>query len=426
MPALARLVAFGRHAVVLWLLFALVHAWLGMLNLVGPGQPFGDVELVYRFWVERGLQEGQWVGIDTSWVYPLLALVPMIAAYVAGPEFYGAAWLSIVTALNAAAFVAIIGVQARVPSVRATIAAGWMLFLLLLGPIALGRLDAVTVAVALVAAALAFDHPRWAGTLLAVGAWIKIWPAALLLAALVALRRRRSVLLGALVVCIVVTATGLALGAGGALISAVVEHSTRGLQVESPVATAWLWAGIAEVGGARVYYDTSLLTFQVLGEGTALAADLTTPLLALAVLAVAALGVLAMRAGATQAYLLPVLGLALVMTLILVNKVGSPQFASWIAVPVILGLLARERGGASFLVPAVLALVIAGLTQLVYPVLYDRLLALDPALVLILTLRNVLYAVLWGWAVVRLTALAHGPRSGTSYDSRMTVDRASS
>jgi len=404
-----RLFSFGRNAIVLWVLFALVHGWLGVLNLVGPGQPFGDVEIVYRFWVERGLTDGQWVGIDTSWVYPLLALVPMLAAFVAGPDLYGAAWLSMVTALHAGAFLALIGVHARVPAARAAIAAGWMLFLMLLGPIALGRLDAVTVAIALVGVVLALDHPRWAGALLAIGAWVKVWPAALLLAALVALRHRVRVFVAAVTVCAVVIVVGLSLGAGGALFSAVTEQSARGLQVESPVAIPWLWAATANPLAAWVYYDTSILTFQVVGDGSAVAAQLTTPILALVVLAILALGAVAVARGHDQAALFPVLSLALVMALITVNKVGSPQFVSWIAVPVLLGLVLRARGGVSFLVPAILALAIAGLTQLIYPVFYDRLLALEPALVLVLTMRNVLYLVLLGWAVQQIAALCWRP-----------------
>ncbi|MER3389501.1 MAG: glycosyltransferase 87 family protein [Microcella sp.] len=426
MPAAARFLALGQSALVLWALFALVHAWLGILNLMGPGQPFGDVLVVYPFWVERGLNEGQWVGIDTSWVYPLLALVPMLAAYAAGPEWYGVAWLVMVSSLNAAAYLALLGARPRVPGARAAIAAGWMLFLLLLGPVALGRIDAVTVALAVTAVVLVRDHPRWAGALLAAGAWVKVWPAAVLVAALIAVRRRLAVLIGALAVSLAVVAVGLALGAGGALFSAVVEQSARGLQVESPAATPWLWAAVAAPGVARVEYDPALLTFQVVGPGTDLVAALTTPALALVVIVVAVLGVVAARRGIDEALLLPVLALALVMSLVLVNKVGSPQLASWVVVPVILGLLLQGRGGDSFLVPAILALAIAGSTQLVYPVLYDRLLALDPALVLVLTVRNLLYAALWGWALVRLAGTLRLARRSNPYDARMTVEGASS
>ena len=426
MPAVARFLTLGRRALVLWVLFALVHAWLGILNLIGPGQPFGDVLYVYPFWVERGLLDGQWVGITTSWVYPLLALVPMLAAYAAGPEWYGAVWLGMVTALHAAAYLALLGARARVPASRAAIAAGWMLFLLLLGPVALGRIDAVTVALAIVAVALLPDHPRWAGALLAVGAWVKVWPAAVIVAALIAVKRRAAVLVGALVVSLAVVGVGLALGAGAALFSAVTEQSARGLQVESPVATPWLWAALADRGAAQVSYDSALLTFQVLGAGTDLAAALTTPTLALVVIAVAGLGVLAVRRGVAEARLLPVLALALVMSLVLVNKVGSPQLASWVVVRVVLGLLLQRRGGEPFVVPAVLALAIAASTQVVYPVLYERLLALDPALVLVLTVRNLLYLALWAWAVSRLAGLLRDPRRSGAYDSRKLTEGASS
>jgi hypothetical protein len=80
--------------------------------------------------------------------------------------------------------------------------------------------------------------------------------------------------------------------------------------------------------------------------------------------------------------------------------VGSPQFVSWLAVPVVLGIATRIAGtGRSYRTPAAIVLVIAGLTQVVYPFLYDRLLQLDPALLIVLTGRNLLYFVLLGWAI---------------------------
>lgn len=395
-------------AVSLWIAFAVVHLWLGFLNLYGPGLPMGDVTYVYLFWVERGVLGSEWVGIDTSWVYPLLALAPMLAAYVFGPDLYGTTWLTLVMMLNAAALVSIIGVQERAR--RAAVAWWWMLFLVALGPIALGRIDAITVPVALVAVMLIADHPKWGGALLAIGAWIKVWPAGLLLAALVALRARGAVLAAAVAVSMLVIATGIALGGASALLTPITEQTGRGLQVESPVSTVWLWAAAAGEWAASVYYDQGILTWQVVGDGSQLAADLMTPLLALAVLAVVSLGIVAARRGVDEVELLPVLSLALVMALITVNKVGSPQFATWIAVPVVLGLAWQAWGGVSFRVPAVLALVIAGLTQVVYPVLYGSLLALDPRMLVVLSARNVLYAALLAWAVGQLIALCSRPR----------------
>lgn len=395
-------------AVSLWIAFAAVHLWLGYLNLYGPGLPMGDVTYVYLFWVERGVLADQWVGIDTSWVYPLLALVPMLAAYVFGPALYGTTWLTIVMALNAVALISIIGVEERAR--RAVVAWWWMLFLVAVGPIALGRIDAITVPVAMVAVMLIADHPKWGGALLAVGAWIKIWPAGLLLAALVALRNRGAVMLSAVTVTMLVVAAGLALGGASALLTPITEQTGRGLQVESLVSTVWLWAAAAGEWAARVYYDQGILTWQVFGEGSQLAADLMTPVLALVVLAIVSLGLLAVRRGVDEVELFPVLSLAMVMALITVNKVGSPQFATWIAVPIVLGLAWQRWGGISFRVPAILALVTATLTQVVYPVLYASLLSLNPFMLTVLTARNLLYVALLGWAVWQLVALCRRPR----------------
>jgi hypothetical protein len=117
------------------------------------------------------------------------------------------------------------------------------------------------------------------------------------------------------------------------------------------------------------------------------------------------LGVRAVRGGAPAARVLPSLALALVVALIAVNKVGSPQFISWIAVPIVLGLVTE---GVGFRVPAVLALIIAGLTQVIYPYLYFALVELQPAMLVTLTARNILEFVLLGWAVL---ALIRVPRS---------------
>lgn len=418
------IVTAGGSAVTLWLAFAAVHLWLGYLNLYGPGLPMGDVTYVYLFWVERGVLGSEWVGIDTSWVYPLLALVPMLAAYIFGPDLYGTTWLTIVMALNAVAFISIIGVEERAR--RAAIAWWWMLFLVLVGPIALGRIDAITVPVAMVAVMLIADHPKWGGALLAVGAWIKIWPAGLLLAALVALRSRSAVLGSAVVVTMLVVAAGLAFGGASALLTPITEQTGRGLQVESLVSTVWLWAAAAGQWAARVYYDQGILTWQVFGDGSQLAADLMTPVLALVVLAIVSLGVVAVRRGVAEVELFPVLALAMVMVLITVNKVGSPQFATWIAVPIVLGLTWQRWGGLSFRLPAVLALVTASLTQVVYPVLYASLLSLDPVMLTVLTARNLLYVALLGWAVWHLVALCRRPREAVPVATFSASEGASS
>ncbi len=70
---------------------------------------------------EHGLEAGIWPGIDTAWVYPIVALVPMIVAYLFGPDFYVPTWLTFVMIVDAAAF-AVITAFGRDPRVARV---GW-------------------------------------------------------------------------------------------------------------------------------------------------------------------------------------------------------------------------------------------------------------------------------------------------------------
>lgn len=70
----------------MWTVFVLVHLVVIGLALFGPGYPLGDVEVVYRGWAENVLA-GRIPGITEDFVYPLLALVPIVsAAYFGAPS----------------------------------------------------------------------------------------------------------------------------------------------------------------------------------------------------------------------------------------------------------------------------------------------------------------------------------------------------
>jgi hypothetical protein len=386
-----------------WGAFVAVHVLLGWICLGMPGTgigeyalglPLGDVTLVYRPWVEQALSGSGVPGIDEPWVYPIAALLPMMAAMAAGPEHYGLVWLVLVTLLNAGALALLLG---RGTSPRRRGAAWWwIVFTAALGPIAVARIDAITVPLAVSALLLVAQHPRIGGTLLAIATWIKVWPAALIGALLLASTRRWVVLAAGVVTSAVLG--GIVIGAGGGahLASFVFEQTGRGLQIEAPVAVPYLWIAAAGLESSYIYYSTEILTFQVAGPHTEVVAAVMTPLLACAAAAVAALGVRAVRLGAPVVRVLPPLALALVVTFQLVNKVGSPQFLTWLVAPIVLGIVWRGR---RYVIPAGIALALAALTQLVYPYLYSRLLAADPVLVAVLTVRNIGYVVLLCWAV---------------------------
>jgi glycosyl transferase family 87 len=389
--------AVASSPISVWAAFVLAHLWLGLVNLYGEGLPLGDVTIVYRFWMDQAMQ-GTWVGIDTAWVYPIVALVPMLVSLLFGADQYASTWLSMVMILNAVAFGFVTGWGRS--RERVVLGWWWIGFLLLLGPIALGRIDSVTVPVAMVGVLVLATRPRAAAVLLTIATWIKIWPAAIVLAAVIALRQRWRIVAVAAIVSAGIVAIALLLGAGQNVVSFITQQTGRGLQIESPVSTIWLWRAFSGELGTYVYYDQAILTYQVEGAGTEAAASVMTPLLLVVVAVIALLGVRALRSGAAPADLLPPLALAFVTAFIAVNKVGSPQFVSWLAVPIVLGIATRIAGtGRSFSTPAAIVLAIAGLTQLVYPYLYLELLQLDPLMLIVLTARNLLYFVLLGWAV---------------------------
>jgi hypothetical protein len=415
-PAGATLRNVAGRRLTLWIAFVLVHVWLGVVNLTAASYPMNDVTGVYRHWTDQAVLAGYWVGIDGPFVYPVLALVPMLAARALGPDLFGGTWLAIVLLVDSVAFATITGwLRTRG---RPLVAWWWIAFLLLLGPIAVGRIDSITVPLAIVGLLLLSTRPTAAAVVLAVATWTKVWPAALLAAIVVAARTRAQVAAAAVGTTLAIVVVALAFGSGAHVLSFFAQQAGRGLQVEAPVTTFWMWRAMLGADDTEVYFDRDILTYQVRGPGVEQVAALMTPVLAVVALLIVLLGIRAVRRGTAAVDLLPPLALALVVTLIAVNKVGSPQFVGWIAAPVVLGLVTRTAGrGIPFRTPAVLALLIAALTQLVYPYLYGELIDLAPALVVVLAARNVMFFVLLGWAVravVRLPArTGHSVRQGS-------------
>lgn len=396
----------ARRPVGLWVAFGAVHAWLAFLGVVvAPASSFHDVDL-YRYWMFVGLYTDQWPVLDTAWVYPAGAMVPMLLPALTGATTtvgYAIGWCLMVTLLDAGATVALLRHRAGTDGTPRTTGAWWWLgFLLLLGPVAMGRLDGIVAPLMVLALVAGLRHPRAAALLLAAGAWIKIAPGALLLPLAVAVRRPvRDVVVPALAVSGVVVAVVTVLGGGRNWLSFLSTQQGRGVQVESVTATPWviasLWRDDVSVG-----LNDALVTWEVSGPGTVAAAQVLDVVLVLAVGAVAALLWRARQEGRAVAALLPG-ALALLSVLIVANKVGSPQLLAWLAAPVAVLLTVTSDVGRSWLRPAAgLLLATAALTQVVFPWGYTRLLSGDALVTTLLVARNVALVAVLTLAVVGL------------------------
>ncbi len=395
---------YERRKNVIWAFVGLHVAFLIALSpAIFTGDALGDLPL-YRSWAFAGLGLGEWEGISLQWVYPIGALVPIVAAALAGPLLYQLLWFLMTTALNALSIV-VLTKDGKANSFRA--AWWWMLFLLLMSPVALLRLEGITAPLVVIGLTLVARRPVVASFLLSAAAWIKVWPAAVVLALVTAERRRWTILCGGIALTLAIVVTVYAFGGIRFIDGFIAMQSDRGLQLEAPISSLWLWMADLGVPGAYIWVNTSINAEEVTGPGDSIAAGVMDIAMLGVVLAILALMIWILRTRRQDAGLFLVGSLALVTALVVFNKVGSPQYMLWIAPVVVVGLRFDWRGWRT---PAVLLMVIAALTTIVFPILYIPLTEGDMGVAALLTARNGLLVAVLVWAVAQLWAMARAPR----------------
>ncbi|MGI3780967.1 MAG: glycosyltransferase 87 family protein [Janthinobacterium lividum] len=278
----------------------------------------------------------------------------------------------------------------------------WIAYVFLVGPLCYTRFDMVP-AVLAGGALLAARHWPWlTGALTGLGAAIKLWPA-LLAGAFAARRPGRGQLLGAFVVVgFGLAALSLVTGGASRLFSPLTWQSGRGLQIESVWATPLMVARAFDPARWTVRYST-FQAYEVFGPGvsTLLVVSTTATVLGLGV--TVALFVRGYRNPEVTTVGLGLLVLATIAITTITNKTLSPQYLLWLGGPAAALLLARNSEGPRWARVlgrlAVQLLVLALLTQLTYPLLYNGLLgrgtaALAVASTVVTVLRNLSLLVL--------------------------------
>lgn len=414
---LGRRVLRSRRALIL--AFVALHlaflAWLLPLMLAGVVE--GDLPL-YRQWAMHAIDHGVWAGIDYDWVYPVGALLPVVLPGIFGAASYQLVWFVLLTAANGVSLWVLTDAGRRRSAYPA--AWWWLAMLLLLSPVALLRLEGFTGPMVIVALVLLGTRPRLASALLAAAAWIKVWPAAVLLAAVIASGRRRVIAISAALTSFVVVGVAVAAGGLSHVTSFLTTQGSRHLQLESVLGTPWVWMAIRHVRGAEIYQDWALETREVSGPGDIWIMENATGLMLAAVAVIAVLigwahrrqsaaGAVFGPVGAGANRLLLTGALALATAFIVFDKVGSPQYMLWLAPIVVVGL---ARLGRTWRVPAILLTIIAAATTAVFPLFYLELIDLNPWAATVLGVRNLLLVVLLGWTVRELWRLGRGAALG--------------
>jgi hypothetical protein len=279
----------------------------------------------------------------------------------------------------------------------------WLAALIMLGPVSISRLDTFSVTLAVYAVyLLSRGSEATAAIWLSVATWVKVWPVAALSALYVSAKQRKNILVVVLCANFAILLIGFVLGADASIFSFLTSQTGRGIQIEAPIAEFWLWPAVFGDHGFGIHYSSTMMTFEVFGANTEIFASLMS-LVQIGALAITfALGYIGIRKGAKASEVFFWVLFTGALDLIVFNKVGSPQYLTWLAVPIIYGFLV---GVARTQWVAVGVLVVSALTWLIYPVLYGGLLLSGLGETLALTLRNLLLLAGLVYANLRLQKL---------------------
>jgi Glycosyltransferase family 87 len=249
----------------------------------------------------------------------------------------------------------------------------WLIFAPLIGPLSYLRFDMLP-AVLAGGALLAIRRKPWVtGALTGLGAAIKLWPALLIGAFMSYKYDRRQAGLAFIVVGFGLALISLILGGWSRLISPLRWQSDRGLQIESIWATPSMVAR-AVMPDQWIVNMSPYQAYEVFGPGADAWVTISNVATLLGLAMIILLTVRAFRHDGSTPVAIGFVVLATVAIMIITNKTLSPQYLLWLGGPMATLLVFRRQAtpeeGQAIRRVALQLLVLALLTQLVYPVLY--------------------------------------------------------
>lgn len=386
--AAARIAAFGRTGpgiALLLLIFVGSRAW-GVWSVYEPGR-YGpsdtsirrDVKL-YHDHAEAVLDPGRRAYRNVDFEYPpgTLAVVALPGLGDPDPVDYRGRFVALMLLVDLAGLVGLVLLAQRWGS-----AAGiwmWALLVPLLGPLVYARADLVPAVLMIWALERAAAGKWvWCGALLGAGAAVKLYPALVIPAALFVAADRKRFSAAALAAALLPFAFFLPVLPD--LIGDVFGyHTQRGIQIES------IWGSgifLAVRHGYSLVVDADFGAYHFNGG--------VVPYLKLiaAAATVAVVG-LSCRFAARKVERGSAPGLAgvafvVVASAVAIGTVFSPQFVIWVVGAGAAALCVRQTSVAP---AAALVLVSAGLTQLIFPFVYQRLLSIEAIPLITLHARN--------------------------------------
>jgi hypothetical protein len=298
----------------------------------------------------------------------------------------------------------------------------WLIFVPLIGPLSYLRFDMLPAVLAGGALLAARRKPWVTGALTGLGAAIKLWPA-LLIGAFMSYRAdRRPAGIAFVVVGFGLALISLIFGGWLRLISPLTWQSDRGLQIESIWATPLMLARAVKPD----YWTVDMSRYQayeIFGSGVEAWVMISNIATLFGLALIILLTIRAFRYDGSTPVAIGFVIVAIVAIMTITNKTLSPQYLLWLGGPMAALLVFRpqalpgERSAINRMAGQLL--ILAVLTQLVYPLLYDSYLGLQgQAMIIIATvvtaIRNlalVAFTVEACWLAWRTLGVAVSDRS---------------
>ena len=302
----------------------------------------------------------------------------------------------------------------------------WLIFVPLIGPLSYLRFDMLPAVLAGGALLAALRKPWVTGALTGLGAAVKLWPALLIGAFLSYRADRRPVGIAFVVVGFGLALISLIFGGWSRLISPLTWQSGRGLQIESIWATPLMLARALRPDDWTV--DMSRYqAYEIFGPGVAAWITISNVATLLGLALIILLTVRAFRHDGSTPVAIGFVIVAIVAIMTITNKTLSPQYLLWLGGPMA-GLLVLRPGATPEERYAInrmagQLLILALLTQLVYPLFYDSLLGGHGRTMIIIStivtaIRNlalVAFTVEACWLAWRMLAARVGDRTALTH-----------
>lgn len=213
----------------------------------------GDIGL-YQSWSESFFG-GSLLGLNETWVYPYVAMLPMIASLCLSFIFksYAVSWIVIIIALNILAFTVFEKAFREKINIYHIIA--YSLVNIFLFGIFLFRLDGIAIPATLIAVALFKRYKYFSYFILFIFALIKIWPIAFIFGLWLSSNRKikDSIVLVVYAILFMVIPNIFY----GHVFDFIGLQKDRGIQIESIFATPFAFVGDS------FYFDNQIITHQV-------------------------------------------------------------------------------------------------------------------------------------------------------------------